>query len=377
MSIIKMYDPTIDYNNHKEEYDSEILNILASGKFIMGPQIFEVESKLASFCNSKHCITVSNGTDALMIALMALGVGPDDEVITVPFTWISTAEVICILGAKPVFVDVDPLTYNMDVSKIEEKITLKTKAIIPVSLYGQMADLEEINKIGALYNIPIIEDGAQSFGAKQYNYMSCGSPLSMCKISCTSFFPSKPLGCFGDGGACFTNDDELALILKAIRTHGGTERFKHTYVGTNARMNTIQAGVLNVKLRYFEESIINRRRNAEIYNRMFKDSGMIETPYIQEGNKHVYGQYTIKLDSKERRDKLKMYLQENGIESGIFYPISIHTQKAFDKYGYKDGDFPVSEEVCTRVLSLPCYPELGDDDVEKIGNVVLKFLNNF
>lgn len=374
-SLIKMYDPTIDYKNHKDEYDYEISQILNSGKFIMGPQVYQIESKLSNFCNVKHCVTVSNGTDALMIALMALGVGIDDEVITTPFTWISTAEVICILGAKPVFIDIDPMTYNIDVSKIEEKITSKTKAIIPVSLYGQMADLEEINKIATIYDIPIIEDGAQSFGAKQNNYMSCGSTLRMCKIGCTSFFPSKPLGCFGDGGACFTNDDELAVKLKAIRTHGGTERFKHTYVGMNGRMNTIQAGVLNVKIKYFEDNIKLRQRNANIYNNIFKNHKTITTPYIQEKNIHAYGQYTIKLDSKDRRDGLKKYLLKNNIESGIFYPISIHTQKAFEKYEYKDNDFPISEEICNRVLSLPCYPELDTEQIEKVARFVLNFFD--
>lgn len=372
---IKMYDPTIDYKNHKNEYDQAISTTLNHGRFIMGPEIKDVESQLASFCHSKHCITVSNGTDALMIALMALDVGHNDEVITVPFTWISTAEVVCILGAKPVFIDVDPKTYNMDVSQLESKITSKTKAIIPVSLYGQMADLEEINKIAVKYNIPVIEDGAQSFGAKQNNYMSCASTLSMCKIGCTSFFPSKPLGCFGDGGACFTNNEELANKMRAIRTHGGTERFKHTYVGTNGRMNTIQGGVLQVKLKYFSESLEKRNRNANIYNEMFKNHPIIKIPYVQEKNKHVYGQYTIQLDTQERRDGLKKYLLENDVESAVFYPISIHTQKAFDKYGYQEGDFPVSEDVCTRVLSLPCYPELGEENIEKVVRLINKYFD--
>ncbi len=205
--MTKMFDPTKDYNIHKNEYDSNIQTILNHGKFIMGPEIHELESKLSTYTGAKHAITVSNGTDALQIALMALGVQPGDEVITVPFTWISTAEVICIIGAKPVFVDVDPLTYNMNPKLLEAKITDKTKAIIPVSLYGQMVDLFEINKIAEKYNIPIIEDGAQSFGATHHGHKSCScsSEISMWKIGCTSFFPSKPLGCFGDGGACFTN----------------------------------------------------------------------------------------------------------------------------------------------------------------------------
>ena len=236
-----------------------------------------------------------------------------------------------------------------------------------------MADLEEINKIAEKYNIPIIEDGAQSFGARQNNYMSCSCSLSMCKIGCTSFFPSKPLGCYGDGGACFTNDDNLALKLKAIRTHGGTERFRHEYVGTNGRLNTIQAGILLVKMKYFENSLKRRRENAEVYNQMFKENSYIEIPYVQNKNHHIYGQYTIKLENHEIRDKLKDHLKEYGIDSAIFYPISIHTQKAFDKYGYQKGDFPVSEDICQRVLSLPCFPELDKNQIEYVGNMILKF----
>lgn len=375
-----MFNPTLDYDIHKSEYDHNIHSILNHGKFIMGPEIYQLEAQLEKFTGAKHAITVSNGTDALQIALMALNIGPNDEVITVPFTWISTAEVICILGAKPVFVDVDHLTYNMDPKLLESKITKKTKAIIPVSLYGQMCNLTEINKIAEKYNIPIIEDGAQSFGAEHYNNKSCScsnnsNQLSMWKIGCTSFFPSKPLGCFGDGGACFTNDDDLALKLKAIRTHGGTERFKHSYVGTNGRLNTLQAGILLVKMKYFNKSLENRIRNAKMYNEAFKDHSIIQIPFVAEGNKHIYGQYTIQVDSKERRDKLKTYLYENGIESAIFYPIAIHTQKAFDKFGYQENDFPISEDICQKVLSIPVYPELSEHDIENVIETINKFFN--
>lgn len=370
-----MFDPTKDYQIHKKEYDTNIQNILNHGKFIMGPEISSLESQLSKYTQAKHAITVSNGTDALQIALMALGVQPGDEVITVPFTWISTAEVICILGATPVFVDVDPWTYNIDPSLLEAKITSKTKAIIPVSLYGQMADLKEINKIAEKYNIPIIEDGAQSFGASHHGYKSCScsSNISMWKIGCTSFFPSKPLGCFGDGGACFTNDDDLAFKLKAIRTHGGTERFKHTLIGTNGRLNTIQAGILLVKLKYFDEGLERRVRNANIYNEIFQSNTNIRIPYLEIHNTHVYGQYTIKLKNQETRDNLKEYLKKNEIDSAVFYPIAIHTQGAFAKFNYKEGDFPVSEDVCNKVLSLPVYPELSVDEIKNVANTV----NNF
>lgn len=368
--MIKMFDPTIDYKLHKNEYDSAIQSVLDSGMFIMGPEIKLLEEKLANFCHVKYAITVSNGTDALMIALMALDIGPGDEVITVPFTWISSAEVICILGAIPVFVDIDPKTYNMDVSKLENKITSKTKAIIPVSLYGQMADLEEINKIAEKYGIPVVEDGAQSFGSEQNGHKSCSCFYNSNKISCTSFFPSKPLGCYGDGGCCFTNDDFLATKIKSIRTHGGVERFKHNYVGTNGRLNTIQAAILLVKLKYFEDGLGKRINNAAKYNKLLSKNVIV--PYVLSKNKHIYGQYTINV-GKDKRDGLIQHLKENGIQASIFYPVAIHLQNVFKKYGYKKGDFPISEKICEEILSIPCFPELSDNDVNK----VIKSINNF
>lgn len=371
-----MYDPTIDYYFHESEYDQSIKKVLNHGQFIMGPEVKELEKQLTDYCHVKHCIAVSNGTDALMIALMALNIKPDDEVITVPFTWISTAEIICILNAKPVFADIDEKTYNLDPTKLEEKITEKTKAIIPVSLYGLMANMEEICKIAEKYNIPVIEDGAQSFGAMIGNIKSCSCSWEMNKISCTSFFPSKPLGCYGDGGACFTSDDELALKLRAIRTHGGTERFKHKYVGTNARLNTLQAAILLVKVKYLDEALEKRRRNAKIYERELDKIDEIEIPYIPENYRSVYGQYTIKLRDQKMRDALMAYLKEKNVQTSIFYPIAIHTQEAFKEFNYREGDFPVSEEICTRVLSIPCYPELEEKDIFYVAKEIGNFFIN-
>jgi len=363
------------YESIKDEIKESIDGVLEKSYFILGEEGRKFEEEFAKYCGKRYGKGVGSGTEALHLALLASGVKPGDEVITVPFTWISTAEVICILGATPVFVDVDHWTYNIDPSLLEAKITSKTKAIIPVSLYGQMADLKEINKIAEKYNIPIIEDGAQSFGATHYDYKSCScsSNISMWKIGCTSFFPSKPLGCFGDGGACFTNDDDLAFKLKAIRTHGGTERFKHTLIGTNGRLNTIQAGILLVKLKYFDEGLERRVRNANIYNEIFQSNTNIRIPYLEIHNTHVYGQYTIKLKNQETRDNLKEYLKKNEIDSAVFYPIAIHTQGAFAKFNYKEGDFPVSEDVCNKVLSLPVYPELSVDEIKNVANTV----NNF
>lgn len=371
---IKMYNPVIDYHNHKDEYDKAIFDVVESGQFIMGPQVKLLEEKLANFCNVNYCVTVSNGTDALMIALMSLGIGPGDEVITVPFTWISTAEVIGIIGATPVFVDIDEKTYNMDAKLLEEKITKKTKAIIPVSLYGRMANFDEITKISIKYGIPVIEDGAQSFGAEINGNKSCSCYLPTMVIGCTSFFPSKPLGAYGDGGACFTNDEMLYNKMRAIRTHGGIERFKHSYIGTNGRMNTIQAAVLLVKLKYFEQSLVDRIENAKFYNKELKKIEGIIVPEKEENERHIYGQYTLNVG--EYRDELVKYLKEIGIGCGIFYPISLHTQIAFSKYGYKKGDFPITEKICNEVVSLPVYGGLTNNEIIRIIKIITDFFAN-
>ncbi len=373
-SKYKMYNPTRDYLKHKTEYDQSIQEVLMTGNFIMGRQVFDLEKCLGQYVNVKHAISVASGTDALLIALMALDVGYGDEVITVPFTWISTAEVIALLGAKAVFVDIEATTYNMDPKKMMERVTDKTKAIIPVSLYGQIADLEEMNRLlqEKGLHIPIIEDGAQSFGAEQNGHKSCSCPYENTVIGCTSFFPSKPLGCYGDGGCCFTNDDELANKIRAIRTHGGTERFKHKYVGINGRLDTLQAAILLVKMKYFDESLAKRKRNAEMYNSVLKDKVIV--PYTQDKNQHCYGQYTIRCKSQEERDRLQKELKDKGVMTSIFYPVCVHTQEAFDKWEYREGDFPIGENMANCVLSLPVYGDLDNQEINNVIEAISRFV---
>lgn len=345
------------YQLYKTSIDAAIHQVLDQGAFIMGPQIKELEDQLAKYIGVNHCLTVSSGTDSLMIALMALGVGYGDEVITVPYSWISTAEVIALVGAKPVFVDIEPDTYNIDISLIEKAITPKTKAIMPVSLFGQMPDYDAINKIAAKYGIPVIEDGAQSFGASRNGKMSCGVTL----IGSTSFFPAKPLGCYGDGGAIFTNDDSLASLMRSIRTHGGEKRHHHPYLGMNGRLDTIQAAVLLAKFPHFPEEVKDRERIGARYSELLKDCCVV--PQIEEGNTHVYAQYTIRVPN---RDQLGQELQCQGIPTAVYYPKCIHEQPVFDYLGYGSGSFPESEKASKEVISLPMHPWLTDADQDRI-----------
>ncbi len=362
---VKMFTPVTDYHNHQEEYQENMNAVLEKGNFIMGEEVRQLEEKLEGYLSVKHAIAVSSGTDALLIALLALGVGVGDEVITTPFTWISTAEVIELLGAKTVFVDIEDETYNIDPSKIEMAITERTKAIIPVCLYGQAPNMIAINRIAGKYNIPVIEDAAQSFGSTQNGEYSG----TLSEIGCTSFFPTKPLGCYGDGGACFTNDDELAKKMKAIRVHGGVKRFDHQYVGINGRLDTLQASILLVKMKYFSNAMEARQLHARIYNDAFRDCDWITTPVVAENNTHVYGQYTIRV-SQETRDKLRAYLKERGVGTGVFYAVPIHHQPIFGKCPV---DMPLSDRVALEVLSLPCYPELTEEDIEYVSRTILEF----
>jgi UDP-2-acetamido-2-deoxy-ribo-hexuluronate aminotransferase len=355
---INMYDPTRDYMNHKNEYMDSINEVLDQGNFINGKQVIELEHQLSEYTGSKHCITVGNGTDALQIALMCLGIGPGDEVITVPHTWISTSEVISLLKAKPVFVDIESDTFNIDILKIEEKITDKTKVIIPVSLYGQMPDYDKINEIAEKYGLVVIEDGAQSFGATQRDKKSC----NVTRIGSTSFFPSKPLGCYGDGGALFTNDDTLAKKMRAIKNHGGTKRFYHDYIGVNSRLDTVQAAILNVKMKYLDSSIKNRNIVAQRYTDGLCELLGIVIPSVQSYNTSVWAQYSLLIPTIDSRDRLVEKLKESGINVSIFYPKPLHYQPCFTYLGYKEGDFPVSESVCSTIINLPCYGELTEDE---------------
>jgi UDP-2-acetamido-2-deoxy-ribo-hexuluronate aminotransferase len=345
------------YQLYKTSIDKAIHEVLDQGAFIMGPQVKVLESQLAAYVGVKHCLTVSSGTDSLMIALMALGVGA----ITVPFSWISTAEVIALVGATPVFVDIEPDTYNINVALLEKAITSKTKAIMPVSLFGQMPDYTEINRIAAKYNIPVIEDGAQSFGATGDGKMSCGATL----IGSTSFFPAKPLGCYGDGGAIFTNDDTLASLMRAIRTHGGEVRHHHPYLGMNGRFDTIQAAVLLAKFPYFPKEVEDRQRIGQRYSELLKDFCIV--PCIAAGNTHVYAQYTIRVAN---RDLLAKDLQKEGIPTAVYYPKCMHEQPVFAYLGYTKGSFPESEKASEEVISLPMHPWLTEPEQDLIVEAV-------
>lgn len=354
------------YGAYQKEIDARIAAVLSHGHFIMGPEIAELEKVLADYVGVKHCLTVSSGTHSLEIALRALGIGPGDEVITVPFTWISTAEVIGLVGATPVFVDIDPVTYCMDATKLEAAITSKTQAIMPVSLFGQMPDLEAIAEIAARYgNIPVIEDAAQSFGATRNGYKSCGCKHSL--VDSTSFFPAKPLGCYGDGGALFTNDDELAAKMKAIRTHGGERRHYHTLIGTNGRLDTMQAAVLLAKMPHFDDEVQARAEIGSRYTVALREIPGVTPPLISEGNTSVYAQYTIRLAD---RDGVGAKLKALGIPTAQYYPKCLHEQPVFASLGYKWGDFPEAEKASREVLALPMSPFLTKQEQNDVINAL-------
>lgn len=345
------------YRRHQAEIDARMRRVLEHGQYIMGPEIAELEAALATYVGVKHAITVSSGTDSLEIALRALGIGPGDEVITVPFTWISSAEVIGLVGAKPVFVDIEPDSFNINVDLIEAAITSRTKAIMPVSLFGQMPDYGRINAIAAKYGIPVIEDGAQSFGATQNGRRSCG----LTTVASTSFFPAKPLGCYGDGGALFTNDDELNEKMRAIRTHGGMKRHHHPLLGMNGRFDTLQAAVLLAKLPHFPDEVESRGRIGARYTELLR--GTVGAPEVARGNTHIYAQYTIRVTN---RDELGATLKNKGIPSAVYYPKCLHEQPVFASLGYKWGDFPESERASREVISLPMHPYLAEADQDRI-----------
>lgn len=335
--------------------------VLNHGAYIMGPEIAELEGALAKFVGVKHALAVASGTDALLIALMALDIGAGDEVITTPFSFFATAEVIALLGAIPVFVDIDSDTYNINAASIEAAITSKTKAIMPVSLYGQCADYDEINAIAKKYNLPVIEDAAQSFGATYKGKQSCG----LTTIACTSFFPSKPLGCYGDGGACFTNDAELATRMDEIRLHGQSKRYHHTRLGINGRFDTIQAGFLLEKLAIFPEEVAMRQQVAARYEQMLP--AILKKPTIKSHNMSVFAQYTLEVAD---RDALQQELQKRGIPTAVHYPTGLHEQPIFKKLFPCTKGFPNTEYAASRVLSIPMHPYLTLDDQKTIANAL-------
>jgi UDP-2-acetamido-2-deoxy-ribo-hexuluronate aminotransferase len=348
------------YQLYKSEIDGAIQSVLNKSNYIMGEEISQLEIGLEEFTGANHAITCSNGTDALLLAMMALNIKPGDEIITPPFTFIATAETIAFMGAKPVFADIDERTYNINPSKIEEKITSKTKAIMPVSLFGQPADIDSIQEIANNHNLKVIIDGAQSFGSTYKG--KTDSNLS--DISTTSFFPAKPLGCYGDGGAVFTNNTELAEKIKQLRVHGQNKRYQHKYIGMGGRLDTIQAAILMTKLKYYDNELMLRQKVAEQYTRALANTEII-LPFIENYNSSVWAQYSIRI---KNRDEIKISLQEKGIPAAIHYPTPLHLQECFKYLGHSAGDFPVSELVSNEILSLPMNAFLLDEEISHICN---------
>jgi len=351
-----------DGRSLREAVDARIAALLDHGQYILGPEVVELEQRLAAYVGVEHCIAVASGTDALLIALMALGVGAGDEVITTPFSFIATAETIALLGAVPVYTDIDPRTYNLDPVKIEAAITPRTKAIIPVSLYGQPANFPAINAIAERHGLPVIEDGAQSFGAQQNGRRSC----NLSTIGTTSFFPSKPLGGYGDGGACFTNDAELAGLMRRISRHGQSRRYFHTEVGVNGRIDTLQAAILLAKLELFDGEVASRQQIGERYSQCFQAAGIATTPYLAPGNTSVYAQYTIEV---ENRAAVQEALKAIGIPTAVHYPTLLCQQPALQGCGSRCSGAcatPLAQRASERVMSLPMHPYLSAQDQDQV-----------
>jgi UDP-2-acetamido-2-deoxy-ribo-hexuluronate aminotransferase len=354
---MQFIDLQAQYRRYQADIDRRIGEVLQHGRYVLGPEISELEEQLAAYVGVGHCITVGSGTVSLEIALRALRIGPGDEVIVPAFTFIATGEVVLLVGAKPVFVDIEPSYYNLDPAKLEAAITPRTKAIIPVNLFGQMADYSSINRIAENHGLPLIEDAAQSFGARQNDRASCSVSL----VASTSFFPAKPLGCYGEGGALFTNDPGLAAKMRAMRNHGGLQRDQHDILGTNGRMDSLQAAVLLAKLPHFDEELQQRTRIGARYSEQLRDR--CDVPEIATGNTHVYAQYTLRLPN---RDAVAEALKAEGIPTAVYYSKCLHEQPMFDALGYRLGAFPVAERASREVLSLPMHAFLSDADQDRV-----------
>ncbi len=369
-----MVDLKGQYLKIKNEVDAGIQDVINNTAFINGPAVKEFQADLEKYLGVKHVIPCANGTDALQIAMMALGLKPGDEVITASFTYVATAEVIGLLGLTPVLVDVDPLTFNIDVKEVEKNITSKTRAIVPVHLFGQCADMEELQVIAKKHNLYIIEDVAQAIGS-DYTF-SDGRKMkagTIGDIGSTSFFPSKNLGCYGDGGAIYTNNDDLAAKMRMIAHHGQRVQYVHDVVGVNSRLDTIQAAVLKVKLKHLDEYAAARNKVAEHYDKAFAGHPSLVIPARNKKSTHVFHQYTLQIKNIDR-DVLREKLAEKGIASMIYYPIPLHMQKAFQSDRFREGDFPVTENLCACVLSLPMHTELDAETLSFISNSVLSLL---
>jgi len=360
-------DLKAQYRRLKPRVDARMQAVLEHGRFILGPEVRELEERLAVRVGSRHCLSCASGTDALLLALMALGVGPGDEIVTTPFTFFATGEMITLLGARPAFADIDPVTYTLDPAGIEAAITAKTKAILPVSLYGQPAEMNAINQVAAKHGLAVIEDAAQSFGAI-YNGGASGN---LSTIGCTSFFPSKPLGCYGDGGACFTNDDALAQAIGELRNHGQAGRYLHTRIGINGRLDTMQAAVLLAKLEVFDEELGLRQEAADLYAAQLMEA--VPTPELLPDRTSAWAQYTIEVDERPAVEKV---LSEAGIPTAVHYPKPLHLQPVYAELsremGWERGSFPAAESAAERVLSLPMHPYLTAEEINEVSEAVRK-----
>lgn len=377
MEEIKMVDLRGQYLKIKDEIDTAISAVIDSTQFINGPSVKEFQKNLETYLDVKHVIPCGNGTDALQVAMMALDLKPGDEVIVPTFTFISTAEVIALLGLTPVLVDVEPDSFNVSVNSIKKAITSKTKAIAPVHLYGQCADMEQIMEIAEQHNLYVIEDTAQALGCNYLSGKYKGKKAgTIGTIGCTSFFPSKNLGCYGDGGAIFTNNDALAARMRSVVNHGMTVRYYHDHVGVNSRLDSIQAAVLNVKLKYLDQYNKLRIKAANFYNSAFADCQKLITPVVMPYTEHVYHQYTLQANGFDR-NALVEHLKEKQIPAMIYYPVPIHKQKAYVHDKYKEMDFSVSEELVENVFSLPMHTELSEEQQQYIVDTILNFIENF
>jgi UDP-2-acetamido-2-deoxy-ribo-hexuluronate aminotransferase len=366
-TLMQFIDLKKQYQLLAPRIQQRMQTVLEHGQYILGPEVTELEQKLAAYTGASHCVTVANGTDALMIAMMALNIKPGDEVITTPFTFIANAEMIALLGAKPVFVDIDPDTYNIDASKIPAAMTSRTRCIMPVSLYGQCADMNAINAIAAKHRLPVIEDAAQSFGATFHGKRSC----NLSTIATTSFFPSKPLGCYGDGGACFTSDDQLATAMRQIRTHGQDRRYNHPRIGVNSRLDTLQAAILLAKLEVFDTEVTARKQLGEQYDTLIGE--LTKKTRLLPGHTSVHAQYTIEVP---HRSTIQAFMKDKGIPTAVHYPKPLHHQAAFAQPGETPVVLPVAEKAAQAVMSLPMHPFLTDEEQEHIVDILNHALNH-
>lgn len=366
---ISIVDLGAHYRSIKTEIDKAVLSVLSSGHYVLGPQVKAFEEELAQYVGCKHAIACANGTDAITLSLMALGIKQGDEVITVSHSFFATSESIALVGAKPVFVDINENDFNVDISSIEKLITNKTKAIVPVHLYGQPCEIDKLVEIAKKHNLYVIEDCAQAIGAKYK-----GKPVgTFGDIGTLSFFPTKNLGAYGDGGGVLTNSDEIANKFKQLRVHGSSKRYVHDFIGLNSRLDEIQAAILRVELKYLDEWNQKRQKAAEYYNELFKETNLITVPFVSPNRQHIFHQYTIRVKG---RDSLCEKLKERNIESIIYYPIPIHKQKAFEYLNVSNNLLPITDKICNEILSLPIYPEITTEIQESVANSVIDILKN-